>query len=133
MLRKKANDARPDKLRLVTLMDAQFNHNNKHLGKTMMKNGEDHSLLATEQYGSRKHKSAVEHALNKVLTIDLSRVKKEDIVFIANDAVSCYDRILLMAAYLTMLKFGVPAEAAQSVITTWRHQMDLASTRYRPG
>ena len=118
MLRKKSNDARPEKLRLITLMDAQFNHNNKHLGRTMMRNGEKHSHLATEQYGSRKNKSAVEHALNKVLTIDLSRLKREEMVFIANDAVSCYDRILLMSAYLTMLKFGIPAEAAQSVITT---------------
>ena len=118
MLKKKSNDLRPEKLRLVTLMDAQFNHNNKHLGRIMMKNGEKNLHLATEQYGSRKNKSAVEHALNKVMTLDLSRVKREAIIFIANDAVSCYDRILLLAAYLTMLKFGIPKEAAQSVITT---------------
>ena len=118
MLKKKAKDVRPHKLRLVTLMDAVFSHNNKHIGRIMMTNGERHFQLATKQYGSRKSKSAIEHALNKVMTMDISRIKKEAMIIIANDAVSCYDRILLLAAYLTMLKFGIPKEAAQSIIST---------------
>ena len=118
MLRKKANDIRPEKLRLVTLMAADFNHNNKLIGKHIMWNGEKHHRFATEQFGSRKNCSAALHALNKVLTLDCSKQKKEACVVIANDAVSCYDRIVLAAAYCSMLRFGIPAEAAQSMIST---------------
>lgn len=118
MLQKKSHDIRPSKLRLVTLMDTTFNHNNKIIGKTIMKNGEKHGAIAPEQYGSRKRKSAIEHALNKVLTLDVSRQTRENLIFIGNDAVSCYDRIVLMAAYCSMIKFGITKQAAQSMITT---------------
>ena len=57
------------------------------------------------------------HALNKVLTLNISRQTKTPLVIIANDARSCYDRIILLAAYLAMLKFGIPKETAQSMIT----------------
>ena len=118
MIKKKANDMRPGKLRLITLMHAVFNHNNKVVGKHMQALGEKHKQIAIEQYGSRKHKSAIDHALNKVLTLDISRQTREALVFTANDARSCYDRIVLMAAYCTMLKFGISKEAARSTITT---------------
>ena len=118
MLKKKKNDLRPSKLRLVTLMDTTFNHNNKYIGKQLLENGEKYNTLATEQYGSRKHKSAAEHALNKVLTLDISRQTREAIIFTANDAVSCYDRVVLIAAYCTMIKYGIPKQAARSMITT---------------
>ena len=118
MLKKKAHDIRPEKLRLITLMAADFNHNNKLIGKNIMWNGENHKQFATEQFGSRKHCSAASHALNKVLTLDCNKQRKEDCVVIANDAVSCYDRIVLVAAYCSMLRFGIPPEAAQSMITS---------------
>jgi hypothetical protein len=54
MIPKKVADLRPEKLRLILLMDARFNHNNKLIGKKMMAYGEKHHLLAPEQYGSRK-------------------------------------------------------------------------------
>ena len=109
---------RPAKLRLITLMHAIFNHNNKAVGRKMMQLGEKYDSLAIEQYGSRKHKSAVDHALNKVLTLDISRQRREALIFTANDAVSCYDRIVLLAAYCTMIKYGVTTEAARCIITT---------------
>ena len=139
MIKKKTDDMRPGKLRLITLMHAIFNHNNKALGRHMMKLGEKHNRLAIEQYGSRKHKSAIEHALNKVLTLDISRQKREALIFTANDARSCYDRIVLMAAYCTMVRFGVTKEAAQSMITTiatMEHHIRTSkgdSTRYYGG
>ena len=118
MIKKKVSDMRPSKLRLITLMNAVFNHNNKQIGRKMMKLGEQYDKLAPEQYGSRKHKSAIEHALNKVLTLDISRQKREALIFTANDAVSCYDRIVLLAAYCSMLNFGVTKEEARSLIST---------------
>ena len=90
--------------------------NNKLLGKMMMEYGEKNNLLAEEQYGSRKEKSAIEHAINKRLIIDITRQTRTDAIYIANDAKSCYDRILLVVAYLTMRNFGIPEKAALSSI-----------------
>ena len=68
MIPKKKEDLRPAKLRLIMLLNTIFfNHNNKWVGKEIMKNGEQYGLLAKEQYGSRKKKSAGQHALNKWL------------------------------------------------------------------
>ena len=117
MIPKKAEgEHRAEKLRLILLMCARFNHNNKLVGKKMMEYGERHGTLAEEQYGSRKAKSAIEHALNKRLIIDIARQSKRDCVYIANDAKSCYDRILMMVAYFTMAKNGIDHLVAKSCI-----------------
>ena len=65
MIPKKKEDLQPAKLQLITLLNAICNHKNKWVGKEIMKNGEKHGLLAKEQYGSRKKKSAGQHTLNK--------------------------------------------------------------------
>jgi hypothetical protein len=69
----KIADLRPSKLRLILLLDARFNHNNKLIGKKMMEYGEKFGLLAPEQFGSRKCLSAIEHATNKRLVTDILR------------------------------------------------------------
>ena len=40
MIPKRANEWRPSKLRLILLMEARFNHNNKLIGKKIMEYGE---------------------------------------------------------------------------------------------
>ena len=72
-------------------MEARFNQNNKIIGKKMREHGEAKGYLAREQFGSRKSKSAIEHALNKRITIDVARQSKTPAVYIAKDAKSCYD------------------------------------------
>ena len=116
--KKTVGECRPDKLRLILLFDARFNHNNKLIGKKMMEFAEEQGILAKEQFGSRKHKSAIEHAINKRLTLDISRQNKSTCIYIANDAKSCYDRILLMVAYLAMRDAGAPLNVALSSIKT---------------
>ena len=117
MIPKKMHDLLPSKLRLILLLDCRFNHNNKYIGKKLMEFGERQNLLAKEQYGSRKGKSAVQHALNKRLVLDNIRLNKTPAIYCANDAKSCYDRIIFMVAYLTMRRFGIPAAAAKCTIT----------------
>jgi hypothetical protein len=75
---KKVADLRPSKLRLILLMDARFNHNNKLIGKKMMEYGEREKLLAPEQFGSRKNLSAIEHATNKRLVLDIFKAVKTE-------------------------------------------------------
>ena len=130
MIPKKKNEWRPEKLRLILLMEARFNQNNKLIGRKMLQHGERHGYLAREQFGSRNDKSAIEHALNKRLTIDIARQTKIPAAYIANDAKSCYDRILLMVAYLTMRHMGIPENTAISSIETLAQMTRTIKTVY---
>jgi hypothetical protein len=51
-------------------------------------------------------------------------------IYIANDAKSCYDRIILLVAYLTMRNFGIPATVAQSTIYTILNMKYYIRTSY---
>jgi len=118
MILKKTSDMRPEKLRLILLMDARFNHNNKLIGKMILEYGEKYKILAEEQYGSRKNKSSIQHVFNKRCILDHIRQFRKKAIYCANDARSCYDRILLIVAYLTLRIHGIPREAAQCSVDT---------------
>jgi len=128
MIPKKLSDMRPEKLRLILLMDARFNHNNKLIGKKILEYGEQHRTLADEQYGSRKNKSSIQHAFNKRLILDHIRQYRKKAIYCANDARSCYDRILFIVAYLTLRINGVPKEAARCSVDTICHMKHYIRT-----
>ena len=57
MIPKKKFDLQPEKLQLINLFHSLYNHNNKWIGREIMKYREERGLLAREQYGGRKQKS----------------------------------------------------------------------------
>ena len=95
-----------DRLRTILLYEADFNFNNKVLGRRMMHNAEQYDLLALEQYGSRKHKTAIECALNKRLIFDILRQTKKPAGICSCDLKSCYDRIVNAFSSLAMRRAG---------------------------
>ena len=130
MLLKKKDDYRPEKLRRIGLLNCAFNMNNKHIGRAAMRHAEELGQLAVEQYGSRNNLSAEKHALNKRLTLDIMRVTKTPGVLIANDAKSCYDRILHFATYAALRRAGIPKEAVISMVHTLRTMKHRVRTGY---
>jgi len=94
MFEKKPGNFCVDKLRLILLYKADFNQNNKFLGRAMMRNAELQKLLAPEQYGSRKKMSAIDQCLNKRLAFDLLRQSRCPAAMCSNDARSCYNQIV---------------------------------------
>ena len=76
MLLKWDGDYKVTSLRTIALLDPEANHNFKILGRAVMHHAESHHQLADEQYGSRKKKTAILHALNKCLTYDMLRQTK---------------------------------------------------------
>ena len=130
MLLKKKDNYLPEKLRRIGLMDVAFNMNNKHIGRAAMRNAEELDQLAIEQYGSRNNLSAEKHALNKRLMLDIMRVSKTPGVLIANDAKSCYDRILHFATYAALRRAGIPKEAVISMVHTLRTMKHRVRTGY---
>lgn len=95
-----------------------------------MEYGEKYNMLAPEQFESRKAKSAIDHATNKRITLDILRQSGTNTIYIANDDKPCYDRIILMVAYLTMRNFGIPPLAAQSTIMTIMNMKHCIRTQY---
>ena len=80
-----------EKMRTIKLMAAQFNENNKKLGRDMMHHAEQANHIAPEQGGSRKH-----HASNKLgsevgLNFDILRQKRWTAAHVGLDASQCYD------------------------------------------
>ena len=108
MLHKQENEDLVTKLRTITLLEADFNFNNKVLGKSTIDHAERNNLIAKEQYGSRKNKSAIEHAVHKALTYDIIRQTRLPAALCSNDAKSCYDRVVHSIASLAYQRLGVP-------------------------
>lgn len=71
MLEKQKGNFNVEKLRAILLYEADFNQNNKKLGKEMMYTAERLQAIVLEQFGSRNKLSAVDQSLNKRLTFDL--------------------------------------------------------------
>ena len=105
-------------MRTITLMNSEFNINNKKLGRDMMQHAEQHHLLAPEQYGGRKHHRSIIAALNKRLTMDLLRLRHQTGALCSNDAKSCYDHIVHSFASIAMRRLGAHPQAVTCMLST---------------
>jgi hypothetical protein len=95
-----------EKMRTIQLMHAEFNMNNKKLGRDMMLFAESCNVLAPEQFGSCKNHQSIIAALNKRLNMDVLRQQRQAGALCSNDVKSCYDRIVHNIAALSMLRLG---------------------------
>jgi hypothetical protein len=118
MLEKKKGVYNIDKLRAILLYEADFNQNNKKLGRQMLAMAEQYDAIAPEQFGSRKFLSAVDQSLNKALTFDLWRQNRTCAALCSNDAKGCYDRIVHNVASICMQRVRVPKEPIISMFGT---------------
>ena len=129
-IEKKKGNFRVDALRTILLFEADFNAMNKLLGRELMSHAEKHHQLAPEQYGSRKHLSASDHCLNKRLTFDLTRQTRTPGILCANNAKSCYDRIVHSVATLCMRRLGVPEAPIVSMFSSIQNMKNYVRTAY---
>jgi hypothetical protein len=116
-LLKRAQDHRAHKLRTILLLEADFNMNNKKLGRDVMAWAEKAKALARDNYGGRKHLRAIEVSLNSTLTFNSLWAKKKTAVLMSNDAKGCFDRIAHVIAILALRRLGAPNAPIQSMIT----------------
>jgi len=83
-----------------------------------MFNAEQYNLLAPEQYGSRKQKSAVVQCPNKLLFYDFIHFHKQPAALCSNDTKSCYDHIILLIMALCLCRLGASTTSVTSMIST---------------
>jgi hypothetical protein len=107
MLLKQKGNFHVNKLWAILLFEADFNHNNKRLGRAMMAHAEERHWLAMEQYGSRKEVSAIDHCLNKRVSFNIIRQFKHPAALCVNDMKGCYARIVHSVASICMQRLGV--------------------------
>jgi hypothetical protein len=119
-----------ERMRGIDLFAADYNMNNKILGREMMSHAEQQGRVAPEQYGSRKAHSAVAHALNKQVAYSLVRVLRTPAAMCSNDAQGCYDRIVHSVASLSMQRVGVPTAPIASMFTTLQRLQRFVRTAY---
>lgn len=130
MLRKKSLSELIEKLRTIVLCEADFNFNNKVLGKTTMQHAEKQNMIAPEQYGSRAGKSAIEHAVHKRLWYDILRFNRKPGLLCSNDAKSCYDRIIHRIAALAYRRLGIAAAPVACMLETIQEMKHHIRTAY---
>jgi hypothetical protein len=118
MIEKKPGCVEVEKLRTILLYKADFNMHNMITGYRMMRNAEQHDLLAPEQYGSRKGKRSILQVANKVLVYDLLRQRRKPGAVCSNDAKSCYDRIVHSVAKIDMMRCGIGANQVDAMFST---------------
>ena len=117
MILKKLGLIDVEKLRTLVLYEADFNHNNKFLGKSMMAHMQSQLFLAKEQY-SAPGKKCIDHVLNRRLLFDITQYSKQSLGLTGCDLSSCYDRVTHTPAMLAMSSYGIPMQPLTSMFTT---------------
>jgi hypothetical protein len=130
MLLKQQNNFNIQKLRAILLFEADFNFNNKRIGRSLMWRAEDARWLAPEQYGSRKAYSAIDHCLNKQLSYDILRQYRQAGAICINDMKGCYDRIVHSVASICMQRWGMPMEPIRMMFYTLQHLKHFVRTAF---
>lgn len=118
MLQKKRKSNHVSCLHTICLFEADNNFNNKILGRNIINTMEANDLIPKEQYGSRKGKKAILHAVNKKLLYDNVHLQRKPAILCSNDAKSNYDRILHSIASITCEWLGIPPQPITCMLTT---------------
>ena len=103
-------------MRTIQLMDAEFNMNNKLLGRTMMSHAEKAGTISEAQHGSRHDLYAALVGTGKTLTFDIARQRKIAGAHRGLDAEQCYDKLAHPPMVLCMEKQGAPPEGTRSKV-----------------
>jgi hypothetical protein len=130
MLHKKTNNNHIDKLRTIVLTEADYNFNNKKLGRDAIAHAERNNLIAPEQYGSRKGKQAIDQVLNKRLSYDILRMRRQPGALCSNDAKSCYNRVLHSIVALAFRQIGIPKQPTECMLQCIQEMKHYIRTSY---
>jgi exonuclease III len=117
MILKKSGVFDVNKLRTIVLFEADFNQNNKHFGRSMMKHTVSQGSIATEQY-SVPGKKCIDHVVNRRLIFDIVRYQKSSFAMTSCDLKSCYDRVAHSPAALAMKSYGISSYPIESMFST---------------
>jgi hypothetical protein len=118
------------KLRLILLMEADFNATNKTIyGIWMLHNIRKYKLMPEELF-SERNKLADDGTLSKVLFFDIARQSRRPAGLASVDADNCYDWIAHPMASMIFQSFGVPTPAIALQLSTIQRMKSFLRTGY---
>jgi len=117
-------------MRTIERMAAQYNMNNKRLGRITMRPAEKYNLLPKEQYGSRKRHRSITCLLNKVLICNISRQLCLPLTLTSNDAVKCYDYMIHNVTSLSIQAAGIPHQPITAMFTLLQNAQHFVLTAF---
>ena len=107
MLEKKPGVREIHQLRIIGLVEADFNTALKlFFAKQLVANSET-TDLTEEQWGGRPGRTACDPALGKVLAFEYSRALFVTLALFANDATACFDRMVPAISTIIAMKYGM--------------------------
>ena len=119
MLEKTPGNPHLSKLRIIQLLEADFNIGLKILWARRLRPILRNPLrLESAQHGCRPSHSTVAPTLNKILTYDINRTSRSPGIFLENDASAAFDRVVPALATLTSFAHGIPFPACRCLYTT---------------
>lgn len=118
MLEKKPGVRKIHLMRIIGLVEADFNTALKiYFAQGLMRNAEA-SGLTPDQWGGRPNRSAPDCATRKLLTWEYKRYMKQTMGSFFGDLASCFDRMKTCLSSITSMKKGMPRSVCLSRSTT---------------
>ena len=109
MIRKVPGNNNIDKLRIIQLIEADFNAYQKiKIGKQLMAHAENNKWLPHGMYGGRKGHTVHDPILIQQLIFYINRQQRNRMLCINMDAQKCYDHIYPNIATIAMRRIGLP-------------------------
>jgi hypothetical protein len=124
MIFKDSGDYRIHRLRVIHIYEADFNLTLAVKWRQLLHHADSNGLLNPGQFGGRPGCEAQFLAFLEELKFDIAYLSRRTLLTFDNDAMSCYDRIILALASLINLKYG---QHRQVVVV---HATTLEQTKY---
>ena len=120
MLEKDQGRPWSNRLRIIELFDSQLNAGMQiFFGKRMVDKALKEGLIHPSAYGSVPQRTAQDAVLEKILSIDMMRVKKLTGAIFDCDAKGCYDQIIPALQTIFSRRLGVPIKTARLFAMLW--------------
>ena len=130
MLEKIAGIALVTKLRLILLLEADYNYHSRLIfGKRMMDLARQCGVVPEEIY-SEKGRTAEDGVLHQILTYDIARQQRALMLVASVNAAQCYDRIAYSIAGLTLQASGVHASSVRSMLKPMQEMKFFVRTAF---
>ena len=130
MLEKDQNDPKLHRLRVIHIIEADYNLTTKILwSRKMMWEVEKKRLISDGQWGNRSGRSPCDVALTKELHYELLNTTLKEYASMENDAKACYNRMVPNLILLVSRSLGMSKEVCQTVGKTFKRTAHHVMTK----
>ena len=120
-----------DKLRIIQLIEADFNAAMKILlSRRLMRHADHAGVNSNQTHGGRQGRSTYDAMIISQLSTDITRLNRSNLLVKFNDADGCYDRMRPELCSIVLRRYGCPKSIAtchSKTITHMKHKILTAN------